>query len=215
MTGTYSKHHDRAFAFMLLRRLFEAPVDVALAAQLRESGAADVLLSLNDSAAMRTIAEQLANASENTLAAWENEYMQLFVGPAAPAAPFWESVYLDDRELLFLPSTTDVRRIYESEGLQVTAAAGREAEDSLPHMLDFLATLAQRADAAAQASDAAEVERLTQVATDFKRRHMATWLPSFAERAAKAPVGPFYPTLCQAICNAIAADALCPTASKD
>lgn len=202
MNGTYPEHRADAFALMLARRLFEAPVDAAFAAQLREGGAASVLLRLSDADAMRSVVEQLENASNDTLDAWENDYMVLFVGPAAPAAPFWESVYLDDRELLFLPSTSNVRRIYESEGLRVAAAAGREAEDSLPHMLDFLATLTQRMEAAQQEGNIAEAERLTRTIADFKRVHMANWLPAFAERAAQAPVGPFYPALCQAISEA-------------
>lgn len=206
MNGTYSDYHARAFALMLARRLFEAPLDAATVEALREDGATDALLCLDDTPATRAVVEQLANASSDTLSTWENDYMRLFVGPTAPAAPFWESVYLDDRELLFLPSTSDVRRIYESEGLQVAAAAGREAEDSLPHMLDFLATLAQRADAAEQAGNTAEAERLAQVSANFERKHMANWLPTFATRAAKAPVSPFYPTLCQAISEAIAAE---------
>lgn len=207
MNSTPSEHRTRALAFMLARRLFEAPVDAAFAAQLRESGAASALLELDDSPAMRAVTEQVANADSGTLATWENDYTRLFVGPAAPAAPFWESVYLDDRELLFLPSTSEVRRIYESEGLQVAQTAGREAEDSLPHMLDFLATLAQRMDAAEQAGNAAEIERLAQVSARFERQHMADWLPAFAARAAKAPVSAFYPALCQAINQAITADA--------
>lgn len=206
MNGTYSEYRARAFALMLARRLFEAPLDAAAVAALREGNACEALLSLGDTPTMRIVVEQLAAAGDNTLSTWENDYTRLFVGPAAPAAPFWESVYLDDRELLFLPSTSDVRRIYESEGLQVAAAAGREAEDSLPHMLDFLATLAQRADAAEQAGNAAEVERLAKVSSEFKRRHMANWLSTFAERAAKAPVNPFYPALCQAISEAIASE---------
>ena len=71
------------------------------------------------------------------------EYTALFYGPQKPLAPFWESVYLDPRELLFLESTADVKRRYESEGFRVNAES-RVAEDSLAFELDFLAQLAQR-----------------------------------------------------------------------
>ena len=40
---------------------------------------------------------------------------------------------------------------------------------------------------------------------DFKRAHMTNWLPAFAERAAQAPVGPFYPALRKAISEAFGA----------
>ena len=199
---------ERTCALLLMRRLFEAPLDRAFADMLSDCGAATVLLELCDDAIVAHAADELTQPmSADALERAEADYTKLFVGPGAPAAPFWESVYLDDREVLFLPSTSEVRRIYESEGLAVNATTGREAEDSLPHQLDFLATLSQRAFDAMNRGDIAEAVRLASVSSSFEAAHMLSWLDTFAERAEHAEVGSLYPDLCHAVAAFIRADA--------
>lgn len=157
--------------------------------------------------ALESIAQTLSNPIDDpTLAAMGDEYTRLFVGPGKLGAPFWESVYLDERELLFLESTSEVRHLYEREGLQVRTENGREAEDALPFQLDFLATLSQRAAEALNENDADEFHRLVLVQAKFEAGHLANWLPLFAKRAAKTESPVFYPMLCQAVSDFIAID---------
>lgn len=134
------------------------------------------------------------------------EYTKLFIGPGKAIAPFWESVYLDPRELLFTESTADVRKRYESEGYRVATAA-HEAEDSITLQLDFLANLAQRTLQAFVDGDDDEYARLLDVQLSFERDHMLDWLPLFAERAQSVPSAHLYPALCNGVAHVMATDA--------
>ena len=157
--------------------------------------------------ALENIAQTLSNpVDDQMLASMNSEYTRLFVGPGKLGAPFWESVYLDERELLFLESTSEVRHLYEREGLRVRTENGREAEDALPFQLDFLATLSQRTVEALSASDIDEFRRLIRVQAKFEAEHLANWLPLFAERAARTETPVFYPMLCQAVNDFVTID---------
>lgn len=205
---TLSILERRTAGFLLFRRLFEAKLDRETADVVAAEGAVSAILTTDGSPtqALESVARTLSNPiSDQTLAAIGDEYTRLFVGPGKLGAPFWESVYLDERELLFLESTSEVRHIYEQEGLQVHTENGREAEDALPFQLDFLATLSQRTADALGAHDTDELHRLINVQKEFETEHLMNWLPLFAERAKQAG-GDFYPALCQAVTDYIAAD---------
>lgn len=123
------------------------------------------------------------------------EYNMLFVGPGKPAAPFWESVYLDERELLFLPSTSDVRMRYAAEGFMV-AGSEKQAEDAVHYQFDFLASLAWKMSEALDTEALDELSRLARVSFDFESDHMLNWLPKMAQRASDHSTCYFYPQLC-------------------
>lgn len=123
------------------------------------------------------------------------EYNMLFVGPGKPAAPFWESVYLDERELLFLPSTSDVRMRYAAEGFMV-AGKEKQAEDAVHYQFDFLASLAWKMSEALDVDALDELSRLARVSFDFESDHMLNWLPKMAQRASDHSTCYFYPQLC-------------------
>lgn len=188
----------RTKTLLLLRRLFEAELDKDTAASMSDPDIAHALSAGTGAEGMRLTSLLSKSLDEEMLAALNAEYMSMFVGPGSPVAAYWESVYLDDRELLFLESTAHVRKIYESEGLKVNATQGREAEDSLPFMLDFLATLSHRALDHFEEGDASEFSRLMRVQLEFEEKHMNNWLPAFADRAMRADNPIFYPFLCAA-----------------
>lgn len=107
---------------------------------------------------------------------WENEefiFNRLFVGPAAPAAPFVASVYLDSHGEIQGNTTRSVRNFYRSAGLALPEE-GAEPEDSLPYELDACRYLLL---ASELMPDAEELYRT------FLCEHLALWLPEFAERA--------------------------------
>ena len=190
---------SRMNAFLLLRRLFEKELDGETADAIRVGSAADVLLSVSDSPEVKTVVSQLSDfLSDATLDSMKTEYTKMFIGPTRPRAPYWESVYLDPRELLFLESTSEVRATYRSEGLEIKGEHGREAEDALPFELDFLAYLTRHAIEAFGKDDIDEYTRLLDVQARFETEHMLDWLPKFAERAAKVEDATFYPNLCAA-----------------
>lgn len=123
------------------------------------------------------------------------EYNMLFVGPGKPTAPFWESVYLDERELLFLPSTSDVRMRYAAEGFKI-AGKEKQAEDAVHYQFDFLASLAWKMSEALDVDALDELSRLARVSLDFETDHMLNWLPKMAQRASDHSTHFFYPQLC-------------------
>ena len=197
----------RTAALLLFRRLFEAELDRITADAIATEKAADAISRHASTKSLQSVSRTLSqHIDDERLEAMRDEYTRMFVGPAKLEAPFWESVYLDDRELLFLESTSKVRRFYEQEGLRVSSDSGRVAEDSLPFELDFLATLSQRSLDALACENASECRRLLNVQRRFEEEHMADWLPMFAGRAAKAGRPVFYPTLCQAVSDFISED---------
>lgn len=203
---------NRCLLLPLFRRVFAYEPDAAFVAVLagdEATGALDLVATdENDLASLAGFLRTLptGDGTGAFVDAARTEYTKLFIGPQKALAPFWESVYLDPRELLFLASTADVKRRYEAEGFRVNAE-GHEAEDSIALQLDFLACLAQRTLDAFRSGDAAEYARLLDVQLTFERDHMLDWLPAFAARALQAPSALLYPALCAGVASFTATDA--------
>lgn len=203
---------QRHLALLLFRRAFAEEPDTAFLESMASTPAIEAIEVFAPAdprlAAMTGAMRALPQADEATrfLDAVRSEYTALFVGPAKAIAPFWESVYLDPRELLFLESTADVRKRYEAEGYRVDTAA-HEPEDSIALELDFMACLAERTLAALLAGDNEEVARLVHAQLAFEHDHILDWLPLFAERAQNAPTAHLYPMLCAAVAAFVAVDA--------
>lgn len=200
MTDVRGRLDSRTNSLLLFRRLFEAELDSQTLGAIEQTKAAKVFTSCSDSKAIAEVVDRLSQPiTDDAIEKMRVEYTRMFVGPGHLIAPFWESVYLDDRELLFLESTSAVRRAYEEEGLKVEAKSGREAEDSLPHELDFLAHLSARTAEALDNGNEDEATRLISVQHSFEKNHMSDWLPAFAERALACESDMLYPSLCAAV----------------
>lgn len=203
--------HQRHLALLLFRRAFAEEPDAAFMESMASATAIEAIevFAAADPrlAAMASTMRELPQASEAArfLDEARAEYTALFIGPAKAIAPFWESVYLDPRELLFLESTADVRNRYEAEGYRVGTTT-REAEDSIAFELDFMACLAERTIAAFRDGDGQEFARLVRVQQAFEQDHMLDWLPQFAERAKGVPSACLYPMLCAAVAAFVAVD---------
>lgn len=102
-------------------------------------------------------------------AALQQDFIALFEGPGAMSAPPWESIYRTEEQLLFGPTTFQVRLAYQRWGLGL-AQPGREPDDRVSLELEFLLFLTERA--AADPAAAAERER-------FLRTHLLRWIPPF------------------------------------
>ncbi len=136
-----------------------------------------------DASTLRSAAERLAQASGHPCPAgdWlETEYAfnRLFVGPMAPQAPPFASVYLDPEQMLMGPSTLRARHIYQLVGLVCPW------QDTLPddHLsLELDACLRIRQAALQEASlDLAEIYAY------FLIQHIANWVPLFSRRMQEA-----------------------------
>ena len=205
---------QRTLALMLFRHAYaEEPDETLLELLASEPAVASIeAFAVDGHHELDRLAQTMRSLSQNndaaqTLAALRREYTTLFIGPEKIVAPFWESVYLDPRELLFLESTTDVRKRYEAEGYRIDAET-REAEDGIVYELDFLAHLADRSLEALRRDDRQEFGRLVEVQRSFEHDHLLTWLPLYAERAKGARTDCLYPTLCAAVAAFIAVDAV-------
>lgn len=204
--------HQRRLALLLFRRAFAQEPDAAFIETMESTPAIEAIEVFAPAdprlAAMADAMRALPQAGEATrfLDAARAEYTALFIGPAKVIAPFWESVYLDPRELLFLESTADVRKRYEAEGYRVNTAT-HEPEDSIALELDFMACLAERTLAAFRNGDDEEAARLVRAQLAFEHDHMLDWLPQFAKRAQDAPTAHLYPMLCAAVAAFVAVDA--------
>ena len=203
---------NRCLLLLLFRRAFVQEPDEELLSLLAADEAAEAVeLFAADGTGLASLAKTLRalqskRGNAEFIDAVRAEYTRMFIGPQKIVAPFWESVYLDPRELLFLESTADVRKRYEAEGYRVDTGV-HEAEDSLALQLDFIGQLAQRTLQALCAGDRDEYARLLDAQLAFERDHMLTWLPQFAQRAQNAPTAHLYPALCAGIDRLVALDA--------
>lgn len=183
--------------------------------------------------------EKLADFVEHA----KDEYTHFFTGPGHLEAPFWESIYLDDREMLFLESTSAVRKAYREDGFEVNSGV-HEAEDSIFLQLDYLSHMTTRAlglistaskaqdrksgaklsdklasehngDRCNESGDSAKFGRVIARQETFERNHMLDWLPQFAERAANASTHHLYPQLAQIASSFVECDAKSLSSMKD
>lgn len=117
--------------------------------------------------------------------ALEFGFNRLFVGPKAPEAPPYASIYLDEDGLVMGPSTDEVRDLYQSLGVE-SPWKGAFPEDHLALEID--ACLMMR-----QAIDTCEVDSLVEIYADFLETHLLKWVPLFVKRitaldSAPAPI---------------------------
>ena len=126
--------------------------------------------------------------------ALREDHLRLFEGLPAPLAPVWESVYFNDRGLVFQEQTLDVRSRYRRQGLQ-TSLKNREPDDSLNLELQFLAVLALRAACALCAGDEAGAMLTLKEHDGFLCEHTLCWAGAWASLVRRYACGPFYPAL--------------------
>jgi TorA maturation chaperone TorD len=137
-----------------------------------------------DAAALQSASRRLARAAGRPCPTsdWlEAEYAfnRLFVGPMAPQAPPYASVYLEPEPRLMGTSTLQARHLYQMVGL-VCPWQDTMPDDHLSLELD--ACLRIRQGALAEASS-----DLTEIYAYFLTQHLAGWLPLFSRRVREAP----------------------------
>lgn len=189
----------KSVAFGALAVLFQAeptePVlEAALSPAVRDAFAVAVG---EDSAA--TLFDELAEAATAGMDSLGSEYMRLFVGPNAPVAPPWESVYREPGRCLYNASTLAVETAYRE--LPFTCGDVPDGpKDHVAFECAFLSACFQRALDALSTGDEAEAARCCQVADRFARDHTARWVPEFAQ-SADTETTPFYATATRLLAN--------------
>ena len=108
-----------------------------------------------------------------------NEHFRLFEGPGSPRAPLWESVYFNDKRMVFQKQTMDVRRRYAQWGLR-WENRNKEPEDNLGCELLFVAYLSELALRKEGA------ERVLRERNDFLEEHLLCWVDEWARMTEEA-----------------------------
>ena len=193
---------NREFVYRYLWRLFATEPD----ADMLELVSGDVVaqqlgIMFDEEGDGAKAQEQLAMMAKVYLADGDGgvetlraEFTRLFLGPAAPVTPLWESVYVDNDHLLFSQTTLEIRELYRGAGF-TAAAYPKEADDHLAIQLDFMAALTAKAADALAKEDPALADALLAYQAMFLERHLNRFIPLILERfRTDAPdtVGDFY-----------------------
>lgn len=105
-------------------------------------------------------------------------FNRLFIGPRAPIAPLFASVYLESEPQLMGPSTMRIREIYELAGLR-SPLKNRIPEDHISYELDCLHQISVSLNKIPSNEMIAMRDYLFQ-------SHLQRWLPSFIHRVRSA-----------------------------
>lgn len=117
------------------------------------------------------------------------EYTRLFVGPGAPPAPLWESLYREGGKFLFGQPTFDMKQVLREHGLGLDEET-HQLEDHLGVELLYLAAMSERF--AAGAPSAADVRGQA----GFIQEHLLWWVGDLHAKAeALAPEGYYAPVI--------------------
>ncbi|AFQ46231.1 TorD/DmsD family molecular chaperone [Desulfosporosinus meridiei] len=140
------------------------------------------------------ILEEYLNSSPEVYQALTYEFNRLFVGPAAPKAPPYESVYRSAEGLVMQEQTLAVRKMYLREGLH-SQEQGHEPDDFIGTELEFMAYLLSRALSSEQEQNLSGVQYYLELHQEFCSKHMEQWVEAFAQAIGKSTDYPLYTAL--------------------
>lgn len=135
------------------------------------------LLAAIENGALADVVPEIQSPSLDAL---RTEHTRLFVGPAGPPCPPYESVYRDEGRQVLGPSTEAVVRWYRTYGLGLDPAVG-DLPDHVAAELEFLGHLLGRGETAA--------------AERFVHEHPRRWFPAFLDDVETSAREPFYRAL--------------------
>jgi len=141
-------------------------------------------------AALQAYAADASRDRESAVRVAATEFTGLFLGPGAPPAPPWESLYREGGSFLFGQPTFDMRKLLRSHGLALAEDA-RQLEDHIGAELLYLATLSSQFAEAASAPSAEEVVEQR----DFITEHPLSFIGKLCSRADEHAPGGYYPSL--------------------
>lgn len=145
--------------------------------------------------------ETLANCSRadhNEYLLMAYEFNRLFVGPAAPVAPPYESIFLSPDHLLMGEQTLAVRKIYLQENLQ-SEGQGHEPDDFIATELEFAAYLLSQIMDKQTAKNDLQVEHYKTLYHDFWSKHPNLWFGMFTQRVRHSTHHPVFSALSEVL----------------
>ncbi len=129
------------------------------------------------------IAEYLRHRDSGTRQQIAVDYAHTFLGAGSYekiTAPPYESVFTSEERLLMQDARDAVLVWYRGEGLDLPSE-NTTPEDHAGFELQFMATLIERAQQAAEEGDEARLAELVDKQAGYYREHMANWLPALAK----------------------------------
>lgn len=124
---------------------------------------------------LNQLGEALESKEKNE---WVYEFNRLFVGPASPPAPPYESVYRSEERLVMQESTLEVRKWYQAEELS-SSNPRNEPDDFIATELEYAAYLLSCGLELYQQNQGAQALDYIQKYNAFWRGHLGLWLPEF------------------------------------
>ncbi|WP_407313935.1 molecular chaperone [Desulfosporosinus sp. SB140] len=130
------------------------------------------------------------------------EFNRLFVGPASPIAPPYESVYLSPDRLVMQEQTLDVRQMYQSEHL-MTASQGTAPDDFIASELEFAAYLLNRVSQESSQGNSTNALKYLSLFNGFMQKHPRRWLQLFAALVLENSRHPVFPLIMKVLLGTI------------
>lgn len=121
----------------------------------------------------------------------QTDYSRLFIGPAKPLAPPWESVYFNEDHMIFQQQTAQVRAWYRRFGLEPEKLY-KEPDDHIGLELAFLAHLTSLGLQALEDSDDTKFAEILQAQSEFISQHPLKWVQLWHEQVDKHARTGFY-----------------------
>ena len=132
----------------------------------------------------------------------QTDYSRLFIGPAKPIAPPWESVYFNEDRMIFQKETAQVRAWYRRFGLEAEKLF-KEPDDHIGLELSFLAYLAKLGLQALEDADETKFAEILQAKSQFISEHPLKWVKGWSELVQKNAHSDFYRGLAHLIHGAL------------
>ena len=170
-----SKDESFILTWQLLNRLFSGPLESAFIREILQLPV-DHMVAAQELAVLMAVLEDWDKDPQIQKAA-HLTFQRLFVGPGAPPAPPWGSVYLTADNTIMGPSTLAVRKEFQRLGLSLKTE-GWEPDDHFAHCCAFLSLLSQEDDPTP--------------AQEFLKDHFLPWAPRFLELMAETCKDPVY-----------------------
>ena len=130
------------------------------------------------------------------------EFNRLFVGPASPLAPPYESVYLSPDRLVMQEQTLEVRKMYQSKNL-MASSQGTVPDDFIATELEFSAYLLNRARQELSEKNPTKASQYLNFYNLFMQEHPRRWLQPFAKAVCENARHPVFPLLMQVLLSTI------------
>jgi TorA maturation chaperone TorD len=151
-----------------------------------------------ESESFKKASEQLLNMAKEGLSdeavfvdKLSMNFTRLFVGPGAVESDPWESLHQNRENVLFQPSTLEVRKAYVAQGF-IPQSYPHVADDHIALELDFMAELAAKLANAFAKDDLATAGEVLAASEEFLSQHLLRFVPRFVATLAQAKHNYFY-----------------------